>query len=102
MGALLSGFGRPGALGRSLTALGMFLTVALLVTGTPVPAAASDAPPVSRLMGERTPDARPAAQDAGPLTAPDAVTAMAIARLENAPVEVMGERTETTVVFALP
>src|SRR5665647_2376284 len=87
MGALLSGFRRPGAWGRFLTALGMFLVVALLVTGTPAPAAASDALPVIRLMRERTPGARPAAEDAESLTAPDGVTAMAIARLANAPVD---------------
>src|SRR5665647_1615691 len=73
MGALLSGFRRPGAWGCFLTALGMFLAVALLVTGTPAPAAASDA--------------LPAAEDAESLTAPDGVTAMAIARLANAPVD---------------
>src|SRR5665648_1122770 len=87
MGALLSGFRRPGAWGCFLTALGMFLAVALLVTGTPAPAAASDALPVIRLMRERTPGARPAAEDAESLTAPDGVTAMAIARLANAPVD---------------
>jgi len=37
-----------------------------------------------------------------PLTAPDGVSARAIARLEGKPVEVLGERSETGSVFALP
>lgn len=36
------------------------------------------------------------------LTAPDAVSAAAVARLEGVPVEVLGERTETGSVFVLP
>ena len=43
----------------------------------------------------------PATPDAE-LTAPDAVSAAAIARLQGAPVEVLGERTETSSVFAMP
>lgn len=104
VGLLLPSFGRPGAWKRTLAVLGMFVAVAILVTGSPVPAAAE-----ARVLPARTVTwgggggEGPAAEaPEGPLTAPDPATAMSIARLEGEPVEVMSERTETTTVFALP
>ncbi|GAA3800588.1 DNRLRE domain-containing protein [Cellulomonas soli] len=48
------------------------------------------------------PAASQVVEDPEPLTAADAVSAQAIARLQNQPVEVIGERTEVGSVFALP
>lgn len=65
--------------------------VAVVVAGAPAAAAAA-------LVG--VPQVA-SARAAGPLTAPDAVSARVMARLENQPVEVLGERTEFGSVYAL-
>lgn len=64
-----------------------------------LPAAAS--PSVTSSPPPAVAATKPAAASE-PLTAPDAVTASTIAALMDAPVEVLGERTETGSVFALP
>lgn len=96
MAGLLTSFGVPETWRRRvpLTALGVAL--ALLASGVPPVHATPDgtAAPTS---------AAPAADaDGEPLTAPDAVSAATIARLEGVPVEVLADRTETGAVFALP
>lgn len=55
-----------------------------------------------RLEPTPRPEVAPEEAPTEPLTAPDAVTAATIARLEGVPVEVLGERTVTGSVFALP
>lgn len=80
----------PGAAITALMGLGVTLLAVPPAVGGPahgqVEAAAETAPP----------------QDEEPLTAPDAVSAATIARLEGEPVEILGERTESGSVYALP
>ena len=103
MGLLLPAFGRPGAWKRLLAVGGLLVAVAVLITGSPTPAAAGVRVIPSRVAARVGSGDVPRAEAGDvPLTAPDAITALGIARLENAPVEVMSERTETTSVFALP
>ncbi|MBX9246209.1 DNRLRE domain-containing protein [Actinotalea ferrariae] len=94
MGLLNDAYGRPGAWARTVTPVAMVGIGTLLVAGIPQAAAAAP-PPV-------TPAPAPAASPTGPLTAPDPITAATIARLMDAPVEILGERTLTGSVFALP
>ena len=75
---------------------GLVVAAALLGTGL-VPAQGAPAAPVEPQAPELT---APVAGET--LTAPDAVSAATIARLEGVPVEVLGERTATGSVFAMP
>lgn len=103
MGTLVTGFGCPGIWRRPAVVSAWSAAVMLLVAGIPSPTYGSPqqvdpgvaATPVTDAVGA-------AAGDEAPLTAPDAVTAMTIARLEGKPVEVLGQRTMTGSVFALP
>jgi RHS repeat-associated protein len=94
-------FGRPASWGRAMAPVGMAVAVALLITGSTTPAAATPGLESSGGLSAR-PDTPATERADEALTAPDAVTAMTVARLEGAPVEVLGERTESTSVFALP
>ncbi len=92
---LLSGFGVPGIWRRLSVVAGAAVSSALVVTLVPGPAEAATSPAEGS-----TPEV--STSGAAPLTAPDAVSARITARLENQPVEVLGQRTETTSVFVLP
>jgi RHS repeat-associated protein len=91
--ALRSAFGTEGAWRLRVPLVAVSVAGALCAVG--LPAVAS--PPQA---GEPTADVADATDTA--LTAPDAVSAAAIARLENQPVEVLAERTEAGSVFVLP
>lgn len=93
MSALVSVFGVPERW-RSVVPVAAFVSVVGLTIGLgATPSVAADPLPAV--------DGAAAAADAE-LTAPDAVSAAAIARLEDRPVEVLGERTELGSVYALP
>ncbi|TFH70995.1 DNRLRE domain-containing protein [Cellulomonas sp. HD19AZ1] len=96
MAGLLASFGVP----ESWTAhvpVTAFAVAAVFVVSGAAPVAAQPPEPAA-------PGPAPAAtsETSGPLTAPDAATAAAVARLEDAPVEVLAERTEYGSVFVLP
>lgn len=94
-------FGRPSSWGRLSVWTAFAAAGAVLLTGSEVPAAAAPRPNVS-VAQDNTSEPTQAQEDDAPLTAADPVTALTIARLEDQPVEVMSERTETGSVFALP
>ena len=101
MSVLLPAFGRPGAWSRWVGLTASLTAFAFLAAD--LPAASAGGAPGAPTQLEQVPPEAAAAPEAGePLTAPDAVTAMTIARLEGVPVEVLSERTESTSVFALP
>lgn len=110
MGVLGRVFGAPDS--WSITTLACALGAAACVAVTGLPALADDGAPVedSAVGIEREAEVSDVVPEGEPvevgdetwLTAPDAVTASVIARLEGVPVEVVGERTETGSVFALP
>ncbi|WP_264031019.1 DNRLRE domain-containing protein [Cellulosimicrobium sp. SH8] len=101
MAFLVSFSGVPGAWRASVATLAGLTAVAVGSVGLPAvaqPLVAVEAPasdvPVTVPEPERT--------DGGYLWAPDAVSAKAIARLEDEPVEVVGERTPMSSSYALP
>lgn len=99
MGVLVSEFGVPGVW-RRLAVLAAFVSAtALLVVGSANPADAIQGSVTADVTTAPTADAPETGE---PLTAPDRVSAVTIARLEGEPVEVLGERTITSSVFALP
>lgn len=81
--------------GAAFTAL-----VGLTVSMAAVPAAS--AAPADEPAPAATAAPAPAVAPEEPLTAADAISAAAIARLMDAPVEILGERTEFGSVYALP
>lgn len=94
--ALTLAFGTIGAWRRRVPVVGMLAACAVAATGLPAESA------VRTPTAEPAPAVEPAPADPGPLTAPDVVSAAAIARLEDKPVEVLAERTEFRSVFVLP
>ncbi|HEY0237166.1 MAG TPA: DNRLRE domain-containing protein, partial [Friedmanniella sp.] len=97
MAALTVAFGTSGAWRRRVPWVGALVACALGVAGLPAQAALPSAEPTT---GPATTSGTEASD--GPLTAPDAVSAAAIARLEDQPVEVLAERTEFGSVYVLP
>lgn len=97
MSALVSVFGIPQRWRRVVPTVA---TVSILGLGVSLLATPALGVPQDESSGSVV-DA-PAVSGDEALTAPDAVSAAAIARLENRPVEVLGERTETGSVYALP
>lgn len=79
------------------------VSFSLITAGLVAPADASPSVVVSELLAAgAAAEPGPSAGSSEPLTAPDAVTARVIARLEGRAVEVVGERWERGSVFALP
>lgn len=102
--SIIGVFGHPSGWARVAVRTAFVAAVAVAATGVDLPASAGTRGEGSGHIPEAGPEAIAADAPTGadPLTAPDAVTALTIARLEGAPVEVLGERTETGSVFALP
>lgn len=98
---IMKPFGCPSSWGRLSIWTAFVAAGVVLLTGSEVPAAATPRPDASVSQENPSEPDAPEAEDA-PLTAADPVTALTIARLEDQPVEVMSERTETGSVFALP
>ncbi|ADG76302.1 YD repeat protein [Cellulomonas flavigena DSM 20109] len=96
MPGLLPSFGVPESWRRRVPLTALVVAATLLGTGL-APAQGAPAPPVEPEAPEAT-----APVDGETLTAPDAVSAATIARLEGVPVEVLGERTADGSVFAMP
>ncbi len=101
MAFLVSFSGVPGAWRASVATLAGLTAVTVGSVGLPAaaqPVAAVEAPaaPITAAAPE------PERTDGGYLWAPDAVSAKAIARLEDEPVEVVGERTPVSSTYALP
>ncbi|WP_147525025.1 hypothetical protein [Cellulomonas timonensis] len=100
MGALVGGFGIPESWRRVVPAAAIPVSLALLFTLVTIPPAQATPVATPEVDESQTPEA-PAVADE-PLTAADAVSAAAIARLTNEPVEILAERTEFGSVLALP
>lgn len=96
MAGLRASFGVPSAWRWFVPVTAAVAGVGVTIVG--MPAAADASPPSVAPEGVVAVEA-PADE---PLTAPDVVSARTIARLEGEPVEVLGERTVTGSVFALP
>lgn len=93
-------FGTPGHWRRIVPAVA-FVTVAAV--GLPAGASAAQTGPVGGSLANQPLPSAPTTETAiEPTTAPDAVSARAIARLSGRPVEVIGERSTAGSVFALP
>jgi RHS repeat-associated protein len=93
--ALQVAFGTVDAWRRRVPLVAIAVTGALTVTGLPAIATPPAPPPAEAVTATD-----PASTE--PLTAPDAVSAAAIARLEGRPVEALADRTETSSVYVLP
>ncbi|MBW0254839.1 DNRLRE domain-containing protein [Cellulomonas sp. PS-H5] len=93
MAALQIAFGTTDAWRRRVPLVAIAVAGALCASG--LPAVATPPTPAAPTVEEN-------ATSSEPLTAPDAVSAAAIARLEGRPVEVLAERTESSSVFVLP
>jgi hypothetical protein len=100
MAALTVAFGTVGAWRRRVPVVGVLAACAITVAGLPAEAAVR--PAVAAAAPTTSATAEAGTEDAGPLTAPDVVSAAAIARLEDQPVEVLAERTEFGSVYVLP
>lgn len=98
MSALVRVFGVPQSWARIVPGAAVTALVGLSVTLMAVPPAAGLP---ARAQAETTAETTPP-QDGEPLTAADAVSAAVIARLEGETVEILGERTESGSVYALP
>lgn len=92
--AALAGNLKTARWARSFPLVAAVATLAVVVAGAPAAAAPAS---VGALKAAATVPAKP-----GSLTAPDAVSAGVIARLQGVPVEVLGERTTAGSVFVLP
>lgn len=96
MALLTAAFGTGGAWRLRVPVVAVLATCAVATAGLPAVAAPT------RLAAEPDVPVTPSAAPADDLTAPDAVSASVIARLEDRPVEVLAERTEFGSVFVLP
>ena len=84
-----------------MLAVGAAALAAVAVAGSGAPAAAVPGAAVASVPAAGA-EPTVAEEPDGPLTAPDGVSAGTIARLTGEPVEIVGERSETGSVFALP
>lgn len=98
---LVSFSGVPGAWRAGVATVAATVALAVGTVGlTAIPAHATDVPAAPAAPAAAAPE--PERTAAGYLSAPDMVSARAIARLENEIVEVVGERTEFSSTYALP
>lgn len=98
MAGLRASFGVPSAWRWFVPVTAAVAGMGVALVGTP---AVADAGPPAKAAAP-VPAAPVEAAADEPLTAPDMASAKVIARLEDEPVEVLGERTESGSVFALP